>query len=330
MFRKLSKTSSVKNILVISLSNIGDVLLSAPVVDILMRDFPLAKISLVTSQRAASLFDGNSRIERVHIFDKDKGPLEQARWVRELRAFDYDVVVDLKNSMLGYFLMPRWLTPPSMIVDRSLHLKDKHLEHLRGLYEFKDAFAPLKTIAPSAEDERYIDGLVGDFLKGDPFVFIAPYAADSAKTWTQEGFAALSRAIAQKYALKIIMIGSQPQAASIDEIIKRAGVDVLNLAGKTSLIQIAALIRRARIAVVHDSGPMHIASYFDRPVLALFGPTDPAVSCPWSSLFKVVRRNGQCRRCQRPSERQILHHCMEGIKVEDALEAFGELYAKLK
>ena len=70
MFYKLYKNSSVKNILVITLSNIGDAVLTAPVVDILLRDFPSAQLSLVLGAKTASLFEGNPRISRLHVFDK--------------------------------------------------------------------------------------------------------------------------------------------------------------------------------------------------------------------------------------------------------------------
>ena len=330
MFWKLYKNSSVKNILVITLSNVGDVVLSAPVVDILLRDFPSAQLSLVIGERAASLFEGNPRISQIHIFDKTRNPIEQASWTLGLRKYHYDLVVDLRNSMIGYFLTPKWMMPPLLFPDKTIHLKKQHLNRLRSLYDFMPEAALPATIMPSESDERLIDGLLNDFLgKDSSFVFIAPYAADLAKTWNAQGFAHLSKAIANQYGLKIVMIGSAAQKENIDAIIAQSGVWVLNLAGRTNLIQIAALIKRAKIAIVHDSGPMHIASYFNKPVVALFGPTDPQCSAPWSSLFKVVHRNTQCPRCLNPKAFSVLHNCMSAITQEDVLQAFSEVYGQI-
>ncbi len=330
MFSKLYKHSSVHNILVVTLSNIGDVLLTAPVIDILLKDFPGAKLSLVTSARAASLFEGNPRIHQVHIFDKTFNPLNQARWTLDLRRYHYDLVVDFRNSMIGYFLFPRWITPPVLLVDKKLHLKDQHLNRLRALYDFDPHLAPSLAIVPSGDDELFVDALLKAFLGGSSsFVVVAPKAADSAKTWDSQKFANFISGIVSKYGLKIVMIGSADDRGAIEDISRQANAPILNLAGRVSLIQTTALLKRARIVVAHDSGPMHIASYLNKPLVALFGPTDPVCSCPWSSIFKVVCRNSQCPRCLSP-QLSLTHNCMAAITEEDVLQAFGEVYEQIR
>ncbi|MBI3601596.1 MAG: glycosyltransferase family 9 protein [Candidatus Omnitrophica bacterium] len=326
MFWKLYKHSSVHNILVITLSNIGDVLLTGPVMDILLRDFPQAKLSLVTSPKAAFLFEGNPRIHQVHIFDKILNPMSQAKWTLNLRRYHYDVVVDLRNSMIGYFLFPRWITPPVLSVDKKFHLKDQHLNRLRALYDFDPDPAPSLAIAPSFDDKLFVDEWLKPFLGGSSsFVVVAPRAADSAKTWDSQNFVHFINAIISQYSLKIVMIGSQDDRGVIEDISRQVTAPILNLAGRISLIQTVALLKGARIVVAHDSGPMHIASYLNKPLVALFGPTDPVCSCPWSSIFKVVCRNSQCPRCLSP-RLSIPHNCMAAITVEDVLQAFGEVY----
>ncbi len=338
MFWKLSKNSSVKNILVITLSNIGDVLLSAPVIDILLRDFSSARLSLVIGERAASLFEGNTRISQIHIFDKERNFFKQAQWTLALREFRYDLVVDLRNSMIGYSLTPHWVTSPQLFINKQIHLKDRHLNRLRMLYDFGSSLAVPSTIAPSVKDQEYIDQLLKPFLMQDSslpagrqaFVFIAPFAADSSKTWDSMEFAHLSKAIFNQYGRKVVMIGNTQQKQAIEDIVKQADVPILNLAGRTNLIQAAALIKRSLIAVVHDSGPMHIASYLNKPVVALFGPTDPRCSSPWSSISRVVHRNYHCPRCLNPKALNLSHHCMSSITQRDVLDAFGEVYAQIK
>jgi heptosyltransferase-3 len=329
MFSKLSKNSPVKNILVITLSNIGDAVLTAPVMDVLLRDFPSAKLSIVTSEKCASLFEGNPRINRIHLFDKHSYFLDQAKWTLDLRRYHYDLVVDLRNSMIPYFLSPKWLTSP-FIEKGDLHLKDQHLKRLRSLYDFSEGSASKLAIAPSSSDEQKVEGLLHGFLgQSSSFILIAPFAQDSAKTWPSSEFAKLSRALYEKYHLKIVMIGSGQQKQEIDQIIAWAQVPILSLPGQTNLIQIAALIKRATIVIVHDSGPMHIASYFNKPIVALFGPTDPHYSKPWSTKERVLRSHENCQRCLNPKLLNVPHNCMSGISVQEVLIAFEEVYGQI-
>ncbi|MBF0490792.1 MAG: glycosyltransferase family 9 protein [Candidatus Omnitrophica bacterium] len=314
----------------ITLSNIGDVLLAAPVLDILLRDFPSAQLSLVIGERAASLFEGNARISRIHIFDKQRSAIEQARWTLDLRQYQYDAVIDLRNSMIGYFLTPRWLTPPLLVADKKSHLKDLHLNRLRSLYDFQTGADKPLSILPSSKDSQRVDQCIQSFLgKDSSFVLIAPYAADLSKTWDLEKFVQLSQSISRQYGLKIVMIGSTEHRVGIEEIVRQSRVSILNLAGQTNLIQLMALVQRSKIAIVHDSGPMHMASYLNKPIVALFGPTQPKLSGPWSSLNRVVWQNDQCPRCLNLGLVNVSHNCMSAISEQDVLKAFGEVYAKI-
>jgi len=330
MFLKLYKNSSVKNILVITLSNIGDVVLTAPVIDILLRDYPLAKLSLVVGAKASSLFESNPRFSQIHIFNRKLNIWQQARWTLGLKQYHYDLVVDLRNSMIGYFLLPKWLTPPVMSANKNIHFKQRHLNRLRSLYDFSKDPVEKLAIVSSKNDELFVDQLLKPFLEnGSSFVVIAPKAADSSKTWSAEEFVGLCQAIIDTYGLKIVMIGSKEDKEAIEWINQRLQGKILNLAGSIQLTQLVSLFKRAKMAIVHDSGPMHIASYLNKPLVALFGPTSPVCYGPWSSIFKIVRHNSQCQRCLNPKI-SSLHNCMSGITQQEVWEAFKEIYEKSK
>ncbi len=339
MFSRLYRHSCVKNILVITLSSIGDVVLTAPVIDILLRDFPQAKLSLVVGPKAVSLFKNNPRIHQVHIFDKKWNFLQRAQWNLSLRRYHYDTIVDLRNSMIGYFLWPKWLTPPaSPFQVEPVHLKDRHLNRLRSLYDFDpnpaptvpSGPAPPLAIAASEDDKIFVEALLKPFLGwNSAFAVIAPNAADSAKTWPADEFVGLINTITSKYGLKVVLIGSEVDKGILESMSCQVHTPVLNLAGCTDLGQTVALLQKAKIVIAHDSGPMHIASYLNKPLVALFGPTDPQQSGPWSRVFKVVRRNDQCQRCLAP-QLSIPHQCMGAITQQDVLEAFREVYGSTR
>ena len=327
MFLKLYKNSSVKNILVITLTNIGDAVFTAPTIDVLLRDFPQAKLSIVVGANAASLFEGNPRINKIHIFDKRWSSWEQFKWVKKLRAYNYDLVVDLRNSMIGYPLLPRWITPPVLVKHLKLHLKDQHLKRLNSLYDFDPKPAPALAIKPTKEDDEFVNHLFN--LNEKPYIVIAPCALDSSKAWSKDQFARLCDAIAQEYQFNIVMIGSKGDVEYINNIQSKAKAGIINLAGQTNMIQTASLLNRASIAIAHDSGPMHLAGYLNRPILALFGPTVYAVSGPVSNIFRVICHKENCPRCLNPKS-NVSHECMKHIPLEEVLIAFREIYEEIQ
>jgi heptosyltransferase-2 len=330
MFSRLYRHSSVKNILVINLSNIGDVVLTSPAMDIVIRDFPNAAFSIVTGPKPASLFEGNLRIQKIHIFDKHQCLWDQVKWVWELRKYHYDLIVDFRNTAIGLLLCPKWGTWPMIFPDKRSHLKDQHLSRLKDLYDFDPRSAPAAVLLPSPEDERVVENSLKSFLGNDDFfVAIAPKAADKDKTWMKEGFVELCRGLHQNFGVKIALIGSNEDRPLIDFIKHESKAPLLNLGGCLNLIQSVALLKRAGIAIVHDSGPMHMASYYNRPIVALFGHTDPEFSRPWSSLYRVIRKNKDCERCH-DHKSAVGHQCMQAIHPADVLKAFGEIYAQVK
>ena len=110
---------------------------------------------------------------------------------------------------------------------------------------------------------------------------IAPGAADSAKRWHPQGFAAVADHLSATY--KVVFVGDAKDVEIIDEIQRRMKTSSLSLAGKINLRQLAFVLKKCSWALTHDSGVMHLASYFNVPVVALWGPTDINKYAPWSA-----------------------------------------------
>src|SRR5438128_14496 len=121
--------SLIKNILVISLSNIGDVILTCPAIDILCRDFPSAQVTVVIGPKAATLLEGNARL-RVVVYDKHMPWAGQWHWFNTMRRECFDLVVDLRNTLLPFFLNTRVRTRPQGQSFKG-HMRQKHLDRLR-------------------------------------------------------------------------------------------------------------------------------------------------------------------------------------------------------
>jgi ADP-heptose:LPS heptosyltransferase len=319
MFFKLSKSLNVKKILVVSLTNIGDILAICPAMDILLNDFPQAKLSIVVGPKGRSLFEENPNIDRVYIYDKHAGIKEKLDWFFVLRKERFDVVVDFRNSLLPFLLDTRTRTPPELFMPKGIHLIDKHLLRLKSVYSFQGKASVRKAIVILPKDRAHVDALMkGHLSSGEKFVLIAPVAADSAKTWHPQGFAKICDGLIVQYGIKVVMVGGPEDESVMNDIQLQMKYPVLTLAGRTNLVQVAELVNRSLFSVVHDSGIMHLASYFDRQVLALFGPTDPRLSGPWSANSGYIWKNQGCDRCA-DSKNAQRHTCMNNISPEDIL-----------
>ena len=318
MCAKLSKKSEPKRILVVSLTNIGDVLLTCSVIDILRHDFPEAKIDVVIGPKAVSLFLGNHNFS-IKVFDKHASLGQKYTWFLDLAETHYDCVVDLRQTMLPLFLMPRYATPVLLRGSFTGHKKAAHLARLRQVYDFdatleRERYAVLTT----KEDEQFFDAEVTPVLKGKNFVVIAPGAASSDKRWHPKGFAALADHLSATH--KVIFVGDANDVRIVEDVKASMKSSSVSFAGKINLRQLAYILKKCSWAITHDSGVMHLASYFNVPLVALWGPTSLEKYAPWSKKAVIVRRNEKCIRCLDPKS-DVAHNCMSSIEVEDVINA---------
>jgi ADP-heptose:LPS heptosyltransferase len=285
MFFKLSRSSKIKRILVVSLSNIGDVVLTLPVVDILRSAFPAAELHLIVGPKAKSLFDDNPYITRLVVYDKHMGWRQRLDWFLGLRRWRFDIIVDLRNSMLPFLLNAGIVTFPACSSPK-VHMKAKHLGRLALVFD--DLKTPVERLAVCLSPRQCasVDRLVHGWTD---YVVVAPGAADARKRWGQEGFYKVVAHLRSK-GRKVVLVGDQNDRAVSARIAAAFTDGVLDLCGETTLVELAGIVARATLAVTNDSGIMHLASYFDRPVIALFGRTDPFFYGPWSSRCVALRK----------------------------------------
>ena len=314
---KLLKGSSPKRILLFSLSNIGDVILTCPVIDIIRRDFPHARLDVLIGPKAFSLFADNPNFF-IRIFNKKAGFAEKCAWFFDLFQEHYDVVIDLRSAVLSLFLAPRYASPVLAGNAFKGHMKDRHLDRLRQVYEFDSLSDNRYAIVTTKEDERFFESDLRPLLGIKDYIVIAPGTADSAKRWDIQGFAQVADRLSM--GKKIVFVGDDQDVAIVNDIQSRMKATSISLAGKINLRQLAYVLKKCSWALTHDSGVMHLASYFDVSVLVLWGPTDLDKYGPWSSRSLVVRRHEKCLRCQDPSI-QVKHICMSLIQVDDVLQA---------
>jgi 3-deoxy-D-manno-octulosonic-acid transferase/heptosyltransferase-1 len=163
----------------------------------------------------------------------------------------------------------------------------------------------------------------GSNSEGFRFVAVNPVAFWETKLWEEEKFAELCDRIHQELGIGVILTGGA--ADPLDRIRALMTTEAVNLGGRTTLRELACLYRQAALVVTTDSGPMHLAAAMGTPVVALFGPTDPARTGPYGAGHRVIRRGLDCMPCFR--RRCETRNCMREITVEEVFKATEEILA---
>jgi heptosyltransferase I len=157
-------------------------------------------------------------------------------------------------------------------------------------------------------------------LASKQFVVIAPRGNWETKRWPDEKSADVARHLLQ-HGHSVIVVGA-PSERHIGADIARLAPGVVDLTGKTSISELAALISRAAVCIAHDSGPMHLAVALGRPVVALFGPSDTVWAGPYHRENAVVRAALPCSPCylRRLSRCPHGHACMSDLSTQAVIE----------
>ena len=336
------------NILIVKLSAIGDVIHTLPSLTALRKLYPEAHITWVVEEAAAGLVKNHPLLNAVLISRRKswikylrKGefsrPLREMRtFLRELRKRPYDLVIDfhglLKSALivlfsggkrkLGYDSLQELsglFYNEKIPEDMNKHAVDRYLDFPRFLGA---KIAKAQFILPSDNSaQARIQSLLEKYhLENKKFIAVNPVAYWETKLWDDEKFAGLADLIKTKLNMEVVFTGSEKE--SIEKITTRMQAKAVNLAGETTLPELAYLYQKALLLVTTDSGPMHLAAAVGTPVVALFGPTDPQRTGPYGDGHVIIRIDLPCSPCLRkecPTTK-----CMQDILPEQVLAAIKE------
>lgn len=331
-------------VLIVKLSSLGDVVHTLPVLNVLKEGFSNpdgpVEIDWLVEEAASGIITDHPMIDEVIVvkkggwidFLKDNYPT-----ARRLKKKGYDMVLDfqglLKSGVWVWFsggkrrigfsnareMSHIFLNEKLPAFDPDMHAVDRYMGLARyavgGAYDEATKF-PLDVAEVTLDKVR-------EKLKesgvGDNFVTLLPGARWETKLWTVEGFSVLARSIKEKLSLDVVIAGSELDLPLTDEIREASGASAVNMAGRTTLMELAGLLRLSRFALSVDSGPMHIAAALGTPVVALFGATSPRRTGPYGKGHIVIEKGLSCspcflRKCPEP-------RCMEEIKANEVMEA---------
>ena len=179
------------------------------------------------------------------------------------------------------------------------------------------------------------EGALGRFgLRPRGYVAIQVSAANAGvtpKRWSEDGFAELIRRLTAD-GETVVLPGDRYERPVIDEFLKRHSLHAVNIAGQTSVDEVSAVIKYARVLVCHDSGQMHIGNAHGTPLIALYGPTDDVFTAPKAPTSRMIRVPLPCAPCMKnfaKTEAEALRDCMIGVQCMRDISA-GQVYRAVR
>jgi ADP-heptose:LPS heptosyltransferase len=337
-------------ILIVRLSAIGDVIHGLPIACALRERFPGALLTWVVEERAADVLRGHAALDRLIVLRHGwlKSPAAVWRLRRELRAMRLDVAIEaqgLSKAAIAAWLsgaqrrigpggswgreLSPWLNT-ELVDGDGLHPVQRGLRLLRPLgiesptVRFQVPDFP--TDRAAAEEILRREGLQG------PFVLVASGAGWRSKLWPVERHAAVAAYLGRRWGLPSLLTwGSAEERARAEAIAAGAdraapGARHARIAPSMTLLELAALARRARFCLGADTGPLHLAAAVGATCVGLYGPWPAETHGPWGDQHVIVQK--MCMEGSTRQRRRAGPTCMEAIDVASVCEACDRLLAR--
>jgi len=307
-------------ILILKPSSLGDIIHALPTVNLIRRRYPTAHIAWLINTGFASLLKKCPVIDEIIPFDRQRygsvtGLPAFADFLATLQGRQFDIVVDLQGLFRTGLIS--WAT----LASRRIGLSDSR----EAACVFHNEIVPVPRCHAV---DRYL--LAAQHLGCDPgpiefplglegrapsrpLIAINASARWKTKLWGDDKFAALIRQLPRE---RVVLTGSAAEFDQLDKIAQGCR----NVAGKTDLLELADLYRQCAVVITNDSGPMHLAAAVGTPVIAIFGPTDPALTGPYGQNHTVLRAGITCSPCFKDyCTNTVQMECMQKVTVEQML-----------
>ncbi|MBU1887884.1 MAG: glycosyltransferase family 9 protein [Candidatus Omnitrophica bacterium] len=313
----------MRKVLFITLSNIGDVILTLPVLSGLKRSFPEATTDVMVGPRPYGIFKKDPRVKNIYIYDKQAGLKEKISFLKKLRDEKYDLAVDMRASLVPLLIGAKKRS--SLVRRRKGDERHKRSIHLNKLKELGLMYEPGPSIYIDDSDRKKIEVLLSsqDCDKGSMVIGISPSTRGTLKQWHTDGFIEVIQGLLKDERCKIVLIGDKSQVdisrKIMDSVKEKA---VIDLTGKVDLSELFALVERMQILLTGDSAGLHIASDLGIKTVALFGPTDPEEYGPRGKDDIVIRKKLKCSPCKKATC-AFGHECMKEIRPEEVLKSLS-------
>ena len=345
-----------ERILIANPYGIGDVLFTTPLLSSLRKAFPKSYIAFLIGSRTREVLSNNPEVDEIFVFDRDafrakpkiKAYKELLGLVKLLKSKKFNLYFDLSNTtmygLLSFILgvkyrvgfnyknRGRFLNYKLQLIGfEDKHVVEYYLELLDFLPVRVEKIKKLSFHLPE-EAEIWADGyLKSHNFKEDLLIAIHPGGGASwgkmahFKWWPKEKFLSLAKTLLGKYKAKIVLF-SEPKK---DDRFRGSSSDSLIFPKDLSLEKFAALIKRSKLLVCNEGGPLHIASALGVSTVSIFGPVSEVVYGPYppAEIHQVVTKNLECQPCYRrfsflPCKRR---KCLDELKEEEVFRKIEKI-----
>ena len=338
------------NILIIKMSALGDVMHAIPCADALRKLYPAARITWIVHPQFGAFVPQPPIVDEIIYFDKAEFNKHTCTEKisrlfalhRELKKRNFDLVIDLQGlfkSAIVAFLTgcPNRIGYNDMregsgLISKAIHgpnekghVVQQYLDVIRYLgARVDEPTFPMPALHVEKENMRRILLSEKPELDWQKTVVLVPGAGWVTKEWPESYFAELAAKLLED-GQTIILAGGPAELPKGDNITKMVtNSKVINLVGKTSLRELAALMGIVRVCIGGDTGPVHIAAAMGCQIIALFGPSSGHRAGPYGSKVKIISSNEKCCPCFK-RKCPINKNCMAAISVEQVYDEFKKM-----
>ena len=334
-------------ILILKFSSIGDIILSTSPLASLRKSFPEARIDFFTMFDYSSILEGHPYINEILILDRTTGFLQLKRAGKHLNTMDYDLVVDLhdsirskiiiqqmKNSEKRILKKPRWKRCQlfqfhiNNFSDTFSQLSLLHEPIMELLVEPAAPFPKTSLFLSESEKQFALNQLKKMNILGN-YCVIIPGAAWKQKLWNRQGYNEVIREL-ERINIKVILMGSSSDL--ICNELSEINPQVVDLHGKTNLRETLAFISQAKIVIGSDTGLVHGAEALGVPVVMIMGPTSVETGGGPNLRESIIVENTDlwCRPCSQNGSKPCYRDeqiCMNSINPETVKTAVQKILA---
>jgi lipopolysaccharide heptosyltransferase II len=319
------------------MGSLGDVCRGLCLVDHIKNHWPDSTITWLVESRWADLVEIHPNLDRTIIFQRAWRIAAIWDLYKQLKQHHFDITLDLqrilKSGLLSRMSGARrrigfhrrnakelnWLFNNEHIDYFSDELPK--LQHYLKFTEYLNLPEPTALNFGFSMLDIQTSGPADMRNVRKPYIAVVMGSSWDSKDWFPEAYSRLTSELVKEHHLGIVLLGDHSQIEAAGQVLKHTKLpDVINMVGKTTLLELASILKGAAIGVGPDSGPGHLAAAVGTPFVALFGPTDPIRTAPYGSEDLVVRSEIHCSPCYKKQCPENHKQCIHDIEVATVID----------
>lgn len=325
--------------LIILLGSLGDVVRALSLLEPIKKQYPESEITWLVDSRWSSLIEKNENIDDIIVFERKITPLSISNVLKKLREKEYDIVFDLqrilKSGLLSFFTKS----------DRKICFNKQNSKEFNYIFNSEQiAFYPdslskihhyhqflshvdIKTNEPYTFGLDNIETNLAKTIKNEDTITFVLGSTWKTKDWSTLNYIELAKKIIKETDKKILLLGTEEQSLIAKEILLELDKSrFIDLSGKTSLVDLVAIISNTSLVVGPDSGPAHLSACVSTPYITLFGPTSPNRVAAYGMDKYALVSKAKCAPCVKKTCPLLEQICMDMLTPDIVYSKIKDIY----